>query len=64
MRDILFGIGINWDEAIRNNVAGCTPKQRMARKIYYLLSLRNKEGTNVYHLNLEFVGMKMKVTAP
>ena len=29
-------------------------KQTRARKIYQLLSKRNKEGSNVQHLNLEF----------
>ena len=31
------------------------PKQNMRRKIYHLLSVRNKEGSNVHYLNSEFV---------
>ena len=31
-----------------------TPEENKAHKIYHLLSLRNREGTNVQHLNLEF----------
>ena len=31
-----------------------TPKRNRAWKIYRLLSTRNREGSNVYHLNLEF----------
>jgi len=31
------------------------PKMNRSRKIYHLLSVRNKEGSNVHHLNAEFV---------
>ena len=36
------------------NLSGSTPKQNRAGKIYHLLSTGNREGSNVYHLNLEF----------
>ena len=31
-----------------------TPKQNRTQKLYHLLSLRNREGSNVRHLNSEF----------
>ena len=43
---------INWDEDIPNNTYSL--KLNRARKIYHLLSVRNREESNVYHLNLEF----------
>jgi len=36
------------------NLSVSTLKQNRARKIYHLLSLWNREGSNVRHLNLEF----------
>ena len=36
------------------NHPGITPKCNRAFKIYHLLALRNREGSNVEHLNLEF----------
>ena len=44
------GIPANENHPIHVN----TPKCNRARKIYHLLSLRNLEGSNVQHLNLEF----------
>ena len=39
---------------IPNNNNNRGSKVNRARKIYHLLSKRNREGNNVYHLNLEF----------
>ena len=36
------------------NVHGIAPKVRRARKIYHLLSRRNRNGSNVQHLNQVF----------
>jgi len=36
------------------NHLNITPMDRRAKKIYHLLSLRNREGSNVQHLNSEF----------
>jgi Ran GTPase-activating protein (RanGAP) involved in mRNA processing and transport len=46
--------GLSWGGDVPVNLPGLTSKQNRARKIYHLLSLRNKEGNNVHHLNLEF----------
>ena len=48
----ITGIGIRID--IPSNQDGITPMDSRADKIYHLLSLRNREGSNVQHLNLEF----------
>ena len=37
------------------NTGGWDPKSTMSMKIYHLLSNRNREGSNVQHLNAEFV---------
>ena len=39
---------------IPENYSNMTPKGNRAMKIYHLLSLRNREGSNVQHLNVEF----------
>ena len=43
--------GLNSGEGTIKNLS--TPKHNRAWKIYRLLSTRNREGSNVYHLNLE-----------
>ena len=48
----ITGIGIRID--IPSNQDGITPMDSRMDKIYHLLSLRNREGSNVQHLNLEF----------
>ena len=48
----ITGIGIRTD--IPSNQDDITPEVRRTDKIYHLLSLRNREGSNVQHLNLEF----------
>ena len=45
--------GIDFDD-IPENYHSITPKDNRACKIYRLLSLRNRKGSNVQHLNLEF----------
>ncbi|EJK45278.1 hypothetical protein THAOC_36112, partial [Thalassiosira oceanica] len=37
------------------------PKQSRARKIFHLLSQRNKQGTNAHHLEAEMGGDTLKV---
>ena len=41
-------------DGILENYSNMTPKGNRAMKIYHLLSLRNREGSNVQHLNVEF----------
>ena len=50
----IHGISFGNDISNSNNVAGSSALYNKGRKIYHLLCLRNKEGSNVYHLNLEF----------
>ena len=45
--------GLIWSDDIPFNFAIAGLRNR-ARKIYHLLSVRNREGSNVYHFNLEF----------
>ena len=47
--------GVGLDDDVRQNFSSLNTNNR-ARKIYYLSSLRNREGSNVRHLNLEFGG--------
>ena len=46
--------GLNWSADIPFDPLGYTPKENRARKLYHLLSARNREGSNVCHFNLEF----------
>ena len=48
--------GLNWSADIPFDPLGYTPKENRARKLYHLLSVRNREGSNVRHLNSEFGG--------
>ena len=48
---IITGIGLG---DIPNNNNNMGSKVNRARKIYHLLSRRNREGSNVHHLNQEF----------
>ena len=46
--------GLNWSDDIPSNLLGSTLNSNRARKMYHLLSARNKVEFNVNHLNLEF----------
>lgn len=49
--------GLYFDSIVLNNVGDC--KVNRERKIYSLLSTRNREGTNVQHLDAEFEDLKL-----
>ena len=45
--------GIDFDSVLGNRPE-TTPLDNRRRKLYHLISLRNREGSNVRHLNSEF----------
>ena len=52
--DILGNVDLHSDSGYTASVYSHTARYNRRRKLYHLLSVRNRDGTNLHHLNLEF----------